>query len=82
MLERSRTQHQGACALFTQTDIAQLDIACGTSNALLSIVEPCVRCAPAIRADVRSEKCEYLFKMTSPAACRPADQASTGKTEL
>ncbi|KAI8984963.1 endoplasmic reticulum protein [Trametes punicea] len=34
-----------------------LDITCGTENAILSVAEP--------------EKCEYEFKVTSPAVCLP-----------
>ncbi|CAD6578508.1 MAG: hypothetical protein TREMPRED_002209 [Tremellales sp. Tagirdzhanova-0007] len=37
-----------------------VDIICGTTNALLSISEP--------------EKCEYHFRVTSPALCWPIDQ--------
>ena len=36
---------------------ATVDMTCGTTNALLSIAEP--------------EKCEYFFKVTSPALCWP-----------
>ncbi|GAA6001422.1 hypothetical protein JCM10207_006659 [Rhodosporidiobolus poonsookiae] len=36
---------------------AKVDLICGTSNALLSVMEP--------------EKCEYLFKVSSPAVCFP-----------
>jgi hypothetical protein len=36
---------------------SQVDIVCGTTNELLSVAEP--------------EKCEYLFKVTSPALCWP-----------
>lgn len=35
----------------------QVDLSCGTTNALLSVIEP--------------EKCEYLFKVTTPALCYP-----------
>ncbi|GAA5828886.1 hypothetical protein JCM11251_005908 [Rhodosporidiobolus azoricus] len=42
---------------------AKVDLVCGTSNALLSVIEP--------------EKCEYLFKVSSPAVCFP--QAEDGK---
>ncbi|WVQ82852.1 hypothetical protein IAT38_004987 [Cryptococcus sp. DSM 104549] len=41
---------------------ATVDISCGTSNQLLSISEP--------------EKCEYRFKVTSPAVCWPDRESS------
>lgn len=37
-----------------------MDLSCGTSNELLSVIEP--------------EKCEYLFKVTSPAVCFPREE--------
>ncbi|GAA6011944.1 hypothetical protein JCM11491_000111 [Sporobolomyces phaffii] len=36
---------------------AKVNLVCGTSNALISVIEP--------------EKCEYLFTVTSPAVCFP-----------
>lgn len=38
----------------------QVDLSCGTTNALLSVSEP--------------EKCEYRFKVTSPALCYPVEE--------
>lgn len=48
----------------------QVDITCGTTNALLTIAEP--------------EKCEYFFKATSPALCWPleAQENASVKEEL
>ncbi|GAA5925833.1 uncharacterized protein JCM15063_005135 [Sporobolomyces koalae] len=40
---------------------AKVNIECGTSNALVSVIEP--------------EKCEYLFTVTSPAVCFPSRTA-------
>ncbi|GAA5975399.1 hypothetical protein JCM11641_004253 [Rhodosporidiobolus odoratus] len=40
---------------------AKVDLVCGTSNALLSVIEP--------------EKCEYLFKVSTPAVCFPPNAA-------
>lgn len=40
--------------------LSQLNLVCGTSNALVSVIEP--------------EKCEYLFTVTSPAVCFPPSQ--------
>lgn len=40
--------------------MSQVELSCGTTNALLSVSEP--------------EKCEYKFKMTSPALCYPLDK--------
>ncbi|KAJ8502066.1 hypothetical protein ONZ51_g219 [Trametes cubensis] len=48
-----------------------LDMSCGTENALLSVAEP--------------EKCEYEFKITSPALCLPlsaAEEKGYRKEEL
>ncbi|GJN90711.1 hypothetical protein Rhopal_003725-T1 [Rhodotorula paludigena] len=39
---------------------AKVDLVCGTSNALLSVIEP--------------EKCEYLFEVTTPAVCFPPEE--------
>ncbi|GFZ44630.1 Alpha-glucosidase 2 subunit beta [Saitozyma sp. JCM 24511] len=39
---------------------ATVDLSCGTTNALLSVSEP--------------EKCEYRFKVTSPALCYPVEE--------
>lgn len=36
---------------------SQVDLECGTSNALLQVIEP--------------EKCEYLFRVSTPAVCWP-----------
>ncbi|GAA5935275.1 hypothetical protein JCM10213_003991 [Rhodosporidiobolus nylandii] len=48
---------------------AKVDLVCGTSNALLSVIEP--------------EKCEYLFKVSTPAVCFPqADDGEHVKDEL
>ncbi|GAA5875927.1 hypothetical protein JCM8547_008350 [Rhodosporidiobolus lusitaniae] len=49
---------------------AKVDLVCGTSNALLSVMEP--------------EKCEYLFKVSTPAVCFPQadDDESHPKDEL
>ncbi|GAA5895979.1 hypothetical protein JCM6882_005578 [Rhodosporidiobolus microsporus] len=48
---------------------AKVDLVCGTSNALLLVVEP--------------EKCEYLFKVSSPAVCYPeAGDGEHAKDEL
>ena len=50
---------------------SQLDMSCGTENALLSVAEP--------------EKCEYEFKITSPALCLPlsaAEEKGYRKEEL
>ncbi|WVQ94203.1 hypothetical protein IAU59_001281 [Kwoniella sp. CBS 9459] len=41
-----------------------VDITCGTKNELLSIAEP--------------EKCEYRFKVTSPALCWPDEELQKG----
>jgi hypothetical protein len=46
----------------------QVDITCGTTNALLSIMEP--------------EKCEYHFKVTSPALCWPLDKDISGESQV
>jgi protein kinase C substrate 80K-H len=50
----------------------QVELSCGTANALLSVSEP--------------EKCEYKFKVTSPALCYPLEVANLtgadGKDEL
>ncbi|BGP48447.1 glucosidase II [Rhodotorula kratochvilovae] len=48
----------------------KVDLVCGTSNALLSVIEP--------------EKCEYLFKLATPAVCfpEPEGDASHAKDEL
>lgn len=40
---------------------ATVDLKCGKENALVSISEP--------------EKCEYFFKVTSPALCWPAEES-------
>lgn len=45
----------------------QVDLVCGTSNALLSVIEP--------------EKCEYLFKVQTPAVCI-VDEEGKAKDEL
>jgi hypothetical protein len=45
----------------TNADPRQVDLSCGTTNALLSVSEP--------------EKCEYRFKVTSPALCYPVEEA-------
>ncbi|BGP24904.1 alpha 1,3-glucosidase, glycoside hydrolase family 31 protein [Rhodotorula toruloides] len=52
---------------------AKVDLVCGTSNALISVVEP--------------EKCEYVFQVTTPAVCYPptaeAEEGAKGaKDEL
>ncbi|KAI5480797.1 glycoside hydrolase family 31 protein [Pseudohyphozyma bogoriensis] len=49
---------------------AKVDFICGTSNALLSVVEP--------------EKCEYLFTVSTPAVCFPLEEQTVGgaKDEL
>ncbi|WWC90142.1 uncharacterized protein L201_005075 [Kwoniella dendrophila CBS 6074] len=44
-----------------------VDLTCGTQNALLSISEP--------------EKCEYHYKVTTPALCWPENGSSNVKTE-
>jgi hypothetical protein len=44
--------------------LIQVDLSCGTTNALLSVSEP--------------EKCEYRFKVTSPALCYPLEEGSGG----
>ncbi len=36
-----------------------VDLSCGTTNALIQVSEP--------------EKCEYRFKVTTPAMCWPLD---------
>ncbi|GAA6028173.1 hypothetical protein JCM8097_006897 [Rhodosporidiobolus ruineniae] len=43
---------------------AKVDLVCGTSNALLSVIEP--------------EKCEYLFKVATPAVCFPQKDQDEG----
>lgn len=43
----------------------QVDLSCGTTNALLSVIEP--------------EKCEYLFKVTTPAVCYPTREEVGGE---
>ncbi|WWD22735.1 hypothetical protein CI109_107228 [Kwoniella shandongensis] len=45
----------------------KVDITCGTANALLSISEP--------------EKCEYRFKVTSPAVCWPEQGEESVKVQ-
>ncbi|GAA5874605.1 hypothetical protein JCM16303_002920 [Sporobolomyces ruberrimus] len=46
---------------------AKVNLVCGTSNALTSVIEP--------------EKCEYLFTVTSPAVCFPLAQDIEGSRE-
>ena len=43
-------------------------MSCGTENALLSVSEP--------------EKCEYAFKVTSPALCLPLTTSDIKREEL
>jgi hypothetical protein len=43
----------------------QVDIACAKENSLLAVYE--------------LEKCEYVFKTTSPAACWPEDEGEDVK---
>ncbi|TFK85069.1 endoplasmic reticulum protein [Polyporus arcularius HHB13444] len=45
-----------------------LDMTCGLENAVLSVGEP--------------EKCEYEFKVTSPALCLPLNASGTTREEL
>lgn len=45
-----------------------VELSCGKENALLAITEP--------------EKCEYQFKVTSPALCWPLESKSDVKDEL
>lgn len=52
----------------THNNTRQVDISCGTKNELLSIQEP--------------EKCEYFFKVTSPALCWPVEEQESVKEEL
>ncbi|GAA5833625.1 hypothetical protein JCM9279_001580 [Rhodotorula babjevae] len=48
---------------------AKVDLECGTSNALLQVIEP--------------EKCEYLFRVATPAVCWPdGDGGEQVKDEL
>lgn len=47
---------------------ATLIVSCGVENALLSVAEP--------------EKCEYQFKITSPAACLPLEAVQESRDEL
>ncbi|OCH95878.1 endoplasmic reticulum protein [Obba rivulosa] len=47
---------------------ATLLVSCGVENALLSVAEP--------------EKCEYHFKITSPAACLPLETTKESRDEL
>lgn len=44
-----------------------VELSCGKENALLSITEP--------------EKCEYQFKVTSPALCWPLEDAKPKETK-
>ncbi|CAN6618644.1 hypothetical protein TRVA0_007S02058 [Trichomonascus vanleenenianus] len=44
-----------------------IDVRCGSKNEILSVSEP--------------EKCEYFFKMTSPAACQNPDPMSDPESE-
>ena len=48
---------------------SQLDLTCGTENALLTVIE--------------LEKCEYLFTGTTPALCLPLEEdRESGRDEL
>lgn len=53
-------------AYLGQTLTIQVDLSCGTTNALVSIMEP--------------EKCEYRFKVTTPALCWPLDKDTEGQS--
>lgn len=46
----------------------QLDMSCGLENAVLAVSEP--------------EKCEYEFKVTSPALCLPLSASEVKHAEL
>ncbi|CEQ39441.1 SPOSA6832_00983 [Sporobolomyces salmonicolor] len=46
---------------------AKVDLVCGTSNALLHVIEP--------------EKCEYLFTVTTPAVCFPPPREEDERTK-
>lgn len=80
MLERPSAQCHGAspicrtkvCDLCLYDNI-QLLMSCGTENAVLSVAE--------------AEKCEYEFKVTSPALCLPLSSTeeksyAAGREEL
>lgn len=69
--ERNVKVHHSSTALTTAVpDIdLQLDLTCGTENALLTVTE--------------LEKCEYLFTGTTPALCLPPeDSTKSRKDEL
>jgi hypothetical protein len=74
MLERARAQREGMASptiVVLQILITppQLDLTCGTENALLTVAE--------------LEKCEYLFTGTTPALCFMLDgNRESGKDEL
>jgi len=54
---RSATVRLRLSAYLISAKTIKVDLSCGTTNALLAISEP--------------EKCEYFFKVTSPALCWP-----------
>jgi protein kinase C substrate 80K-H len=45
-----------------------VEMTCGTTNAITSVTEP--------------EKCEYKFKVTTPALCWPLEGSEANKDEL
>lgn len=74
MLEWPPAQCEGITTLYSFSDYrplqySQLDLTCGTENALLTVNE--------------LEKCEYLFTGTTPALCLPLEEdRESGKDEL
>lgn len=68
MLERAdaerHCEHRTLHGQLSEADeYLQVDITCGRENALVSISEP--------------EKCEYFFKVTSPALCWPLEEGAS-----
>jgi protein kinase C substrate 80K-H len=59
-IEKNELTHHRAKCWNGPMRSATVELSCGTTNALLSISEP--------------EKCEYRFRVTSPALCWPLDK--------